>query len=217
MISIATRSLAAAIVALGLTAPALAAAEAEAEHGHTHIGGPQTPGQQRAAEDPTEVSLDLATFTFVVFLLVLAILWKFAWGPISEALERREHSIAEHIAAAERSHEEAKQLLAQHEAKLAGAAAEVRELIEEARRDAEVTRQQILAEAKAGADAERQRAVRDIESATDSALKSLAERSATLAVELAGKIVQTKLSSDEHNRLIQEALAKFPQGEPARN
>jgi F-type H+-transporting ATPase subunit b len=206
------------VAVVGLAARAdAAAAEAEGDHAHSHIGGPQTPELQKKAEDPTEVSLDLATFTFVVFLLVLAILWKFAWGPISEALERREHTIAEHIAAAERSHEEAKQLLAQHEAKLTAAAAEVRELIEEGRRDAEVSKQQILAEAKAGADAERQRAVRDIESATDSALKSLAERSATLAVELAGKIVQTKLSADEHSRLIQEALAKFPQGEPARN
>jgi F-type H+-transporting ATPase subunit b len=193
------------------------AADKHDEHGHVHIGGPQTPEDQKLAEDPTEVSLDLATFTFIVFLLVLAILWKFAWGPISAALEKREHSIAEHIAATQRAHEEAKQMLAAYEAKLTGAAGEVRELIEEARRDAEVTKQQILAEAKAGADAERQRALRDIEAATDSALKSLAERSATLAVELAGKIVQSKLSSDEHNRLIQDALARFPKAEPARN
>ena len=197
-----------------LTAPLLAADD----HGdHSHIGGPQTADEAKLAADPTEVSLDLATFTFVVFLLLLAILWKFAWGPISEALERREHGIAENIAAAQRSHVEAKVMLAQYETKLAGAAAEVRELIEEARRDAEVTKQQILAEAKAGADAERQRALRDIEAATDSALKSLAERSATLAVDLAGKIVQTKLSPDEHNRLIQEAVSRFPQGAPGRN
>jgi F-type H+-transporting ATPase subunit b len=193
-------------------------ARAADDHGdHAHIGGPQTPADAALAADPTEISLDLATFTFVVFLLLLAILWKFAWGPISAALEKREHSIAEHIAATQRAYDEAKQTLAAHEAKLAGAAAEVRELIEEARRDAEVTKQQILAEAKSGADAERQRALRDIEAATDSALKSLAERSATLAVELAGKIVQSKLSADEHSRLIQDALARFPKAEPARN
>ena len=83
-------------------------------------------------------------------------------------------------------------------------------MMEEARRDAEHTRQTILAEAKSGADAERARSLRDIESATDAALETLAERSAQLAVELAGKILKFKLSSDDHARLIQEALAKFP-------
>src|SRR5215213_4480103 len=84
-------------LSLALFSAPLRAAEQHGEH--THIGGPQTPAEQKLAEDPTEISLDLATFTFVVFLLLLAILWKFAWGPISAALERREHTIAEHIAA----------------------------------------------------------------------------------------------------------------------
>ena len=89
--------------------------------------------------------------------------------------------------------------------------------MEEARRDAEHTKQAILAEAKAGAEAERNRALQDIETATDQALKSLAERSAELAVELAGKILQSKLSAADHARLIQEAMAKFPQSTASSN
>ena len=71
--------------------------------------------------------------------------------------------------------------------------------------------------AKAGADAERVRALRDIESAADAAVKSLAERSTELAVELAGKIVQSKLTKDDHARLIEEAMAKFPTATPSTN
>ena len=103
------------------------------------------------------------------------------------------------------------------EKKLAGAAKEVRDLLDEARRDAEHTKQEILTEAKAGADAERARALRDIEAAADAAVKSLAERSTELAVELAGKIVQTKLNKDDHARLIEEAMAKFPASTPGSN
>ena len=127
-----------------------------------------------------------------------------------QALEGREQNIANHIADAERIHQEAKALLAQYEQKLAAAASEVREMMEQARRDAELARQTILAEAKAGAEAERVRALHEIESATDAALESLSERSAQLAVELAGKILKFKLTSDDHARLVQEALAKFP-------
>lgn len=177
------------------------------EHAHDHIGaGNASPDLSK----PEEFKQDLAFFTFVVFLVLLAILWKFAWGPIIEALERREKMVADHIAQAELNHAEAKRLLAEYERKLDAAAGEVRELMEEARRDAEKTKQSILAEAKAGAEAERVRALRDIDSATDAALESLSKRSADLAVDLAGKILQTQLSPADHARLISEAMAKFP-------
>ncbi len=193
------------------------AAHADADHGSDHGGGDHGHGDHIGLADagldvqkPEEIRSDLAFFTFVVFLCLLAVLWKFAWGPIVAALERREAAVAEHIAQAERNHEQAKLLLAEYEQRLAGAANEVRELLEEARRDAEHTKQSILAEARQGAEAEKARALREIESAADAALETLAERSSQLAVDLAGKIVAAHLSKDDHARLIQEAVAKFP-------
>ena len=162
------------------------------------------------ANDPLSISTDLALWTLIVFVVLLVVLRKFAWGPIIGGLEKRESTIADHIAEAERNHLEAKRLLSQHEQKLNEAAAEVRELMEQARREAEQARQAILAEAKQGADAERTRALHDIEAAADQAMESLAERSAQLAVELAGKILKSKLTSEDHDRLIQEAISKFP-------
>jgi F-type H+-transporting ATPase subunit b len=160
---------------------------------------------------------DLALFSLIVFVVLLIVLRKFAWGPIMASLEERERGIADHIAQAQRNHAEAKQVLVDYEQKLAGAAAEIRDLMETARRDAEHNRQSILAEAKTAADAERARALRDIESAADSAMEALAEGSAQLAVDLAGKILQAKLSKDDHAKLIQDALAKFPSGASSNN
>ena len=175
------------------------------------------PGFSGNSSDPLSIDPDLALFTLLVFVILLIVLGKFAWKPIIEALERREQGIADHIAEAERNHNEAKALLAQYEQKLGLAANEVRELLEEARRDAEHTRQSIVAEAKAAAEGERVRALNEIETATDAALKSLAERSAELAVELAGKILQTKLTAADHQRLIQDAMAKFPESTASKN
>ena len=180
-------------------------AAAELEHAAT-----TDPSHSSASTDPLSFDPDLAIFTFIVFVILLVVLRKFAWGPIMEALERREHNIAEHITQAERNHEQARQLLADYELRLAGAANEVRELLDEARRDAEATKQSILVEARQGAEAEKARALRDIETATDAALETLAERSSKLAVDLAGKIVSAQLSKDDHARLIQDAVAKFP-------
>jgi F-type H+-transporting ATPase subunit b len=156
-------------------------------------------------------------WTLIVFVILLAVLWKFAWGPIAAGLDKREHGIADNIASAARLQEEAKSLLAQYEAKLDSAADEVRKVLDEGRRDAEHVKQSILAEAKAAADAERTRSLREIETATDAALQSLAERSAKLAVNLAGKIVRTNLSPGDHERLIQEAVEKFPSSSPSNN
>ena len=102
--------------------------------------------------NPLAVDVDLAICTAIVFFVLLGVLGKFAWPAIVAALDEREQKIANNIAAAEAKHEEAKALLAAHEAKLAAAADEVRELLEEARRDAEHTKSQIIDEAKKAAE-----------------------------------------------------------------
>ena len=178
------------------------------------------PGAGAAAAskpDPLSFDPDLAIFTAVVFLLLLAILGKFAWKPIIEGLEKRERHIADNIAAAERAGEEARRTMAEYQAKLASAADEVRGMLEEARRDAEHTKQEIVAEAKAAASAEHDRQMREIRTATDSALKQLAEQSATLATDLAGKIIRQKLNPQDHQKLIREAVEKFAARQPSRN
>ncbi|HUY37155.1 MAG TPA: F0F1 ATP synthase subunit B [Pirellulales bacterium] len=191
-----------------------ATAADEAGHGHGHH---QEIGTQGVSKEPSEFKGDLAIFTFIVFLLLLAILWKFAWGPISAGLEKREHGIAEHIAAAQRSHEEAKRLLAEYEHKLASAHDDVRAILDEARRDAAQTHQEILAQARIDAVAEMDRAKREVETARDQALKQLVETSANLAVELAGRIVRAELTPAKHAQLINEVVAKFPKHDPSRN
>lgn len=173
--------------------------------------------EPKEAPSAVDFKTDLAVYTFFVFLGLLLVLTKFAWGPIVAGLQKREQGIADNIAAAQRSYDEAKQYLAEYERKLAGAANEVRMMLDEARRDAELAKQEIIAEAKAAAQLEQQRGVREVRTATDQALKELSERSTNLAVELAGKIVQQQLKPSDHARLVQEAMTKFTMNGPSAN
>lgn len=201
-------------------APSAHNAEAEHIEGHDHGHGHDEPGHPKPGSPVLrvdEIRADLAFWTFIVFVLLLAVLWKFAWAPIAAALDKREQTIHDQLAAAERSHDEAKAMLAEYERKLASAAEEVKAMLEEARRDAEYTKQQILAEAKAGSDAERARSLREVEAATDAALKQIAEQGANLAVDLAGRIVGAKLTPAEHSKLISDAMVKFRTGSPSQN
>lgn len=168
-------------------------------------------------EDVSALASDLSLYTFAVFLLLLAILSKWAWPSISAALVEREKRIERAISDAAAKHEQAKQLLAEHEARLAGAAAEVRALLEEARRDAEATKTQIVSEARTAAQQERDRALRDIDQATDAAMNRLAETSANLAVELAGKAIRETINPAKSQELVREALRRLGESSPSKN
>ena len=182
-----------------------------------HSEGAHGDDAQSGDPNPLAVDPDLAIWTVVVFGVLLFVLNKFAWPAISSALDERESRIEDNIAAAATKHEEAKQLLAQHEAKLAEASGQVRELLEEARRDAEHTKAQILEEAKQAANAERERAILEVDRATEAAVQQLAETSANLAVDLASKVVQTNVTQDQQSQLVRDALAMLAQSGPSDN
>ncbi|NBU41536.1 MAG: ATP synthase F0 subunit B [Planctomycetia bacterium] len=189
-------------------------------HGHGHapeIGhNPPHGVSQKDFESPAWFQTDLALWSFAVFLLLLFLLTKFAWNPILEGLEKRERGIAETIAATQQANHEAKRMLASYERRLAEAADEVRGMLDEARRDAEATRQSIVAEARRAADDEQARAKREIGIARDEALSAIAERAGQLAVGVAGKFLREKLSADEQARLVRDSVAAI-QSTPSRN
>lgn len=195
-----------------------AAHEGDADHGGHAGGHGHELGHGNAHESlmsPSELQADLAIYSLFVFLVLMALLAKFAWPQIAEALDQRERAITDNIAAAQEKHDQAAALLAEHQAKIDAAADEVREMLEEARRDAEATKTQIVSEAREAADAERQRALRDIENAKDGAVKNLAEQSAALAVDLASKVVRQEISGDRQSEIVREALGLMGTGSNA--
>ena len=161
-------------------------------------------------ESPEEFKSDLAIWTLVIFGLLLLILMKFAWKPIIQGLDQREQSISGSIDEAQRIKQDAQKILADYEQKLAAAADEVREMLEEARRDADLTKQRVVAEAQEAAAAERDRALREIELAKYNALHELSDKSVTEAFHLAGNVVRRELSREDHSDLIQDTLERFP-------
>lgn len=204
------------VCGFAVTATVLAGT-ARAEDGKAAAEGEEGGLGKIFTEPPLRWANDAAIYTALVFLILFLILWRFAWGPISDGLHKREQGIVDNIAAAQRQNEEAKVMLSQYEAKLAAAASEVRELLEEARRDAEHTKDEIVASARKEAQAERDRALGEINTARDQALKDLAERSADMAVDLAGRIMHARLTKDDHAALIREAVGSFVKVEHGNN
>ncbi len=183
----------------------------EAPHGAHH--DPYDLSHQNAGKQlnsPSEFKSDLAIWTFVVFLLLLALLRRFAWGPIVDGLDRREAGIAARIKEAQANAEKAAAQLAQYEAQLAAAAEEARELMAQARKDAEAARERVVSEAQQAAQRERERAVEDITAAKNAALQDITEHSVDLAVVMAGRLMDRNMTADDRSNLIREALEQLP-------
>ena len=156
-------------------------------------------------------NVGLAIWLAIAFFLLMIVLGKYAWGPITAALAERETTIEESMTRAERALAEAKQLQADNEA---------------ARRDAERQAQTILREAKEQADAQRaadldktraelarmqETARADIEREKQQALSELRSEVAALAVGAAEKILGREVDASAQSALVDDFIAELPQ------
>lgn len=151
----------------------------------------------------------LIVWTIVTFVLLLAILWKFAWNPILGALEARELAIKQTIDDAERLQAEAAALLEEHRAQLAQARAEGNRLLDEARQVGEKMKADILEKARSEAEKVVERAHRQLELETEQAIQTIRAEMADLALRAAEKVLERSLTGDDHRRLAEEAIAEI--------
>jgi F-type H+-transporting ATPase subunit b len=158
---------------------------------------------------PAEWRYELTIATMVVFLLLLALLGKFAWGPIAQGLDKREQHIAGMIADAERNAKESEMRLRELEARLAAQAEEARQTLSAARREGELVKEKMVAEAQAAAQQEKDRALVEIRSAKNQALQEIAQKSVNTAVALATNIIRREVRPEDHSKLINDSLSTF--------
>jgi F-type H+-transporting ATPase subunit b len=147
-------------------------------------------------------------WSVVVFFLLLAILWKTAWGPIMHALEEREHKIQKTIDDAELKNKEAIAKVAEYEKKINTAKDEAAAIIAEGKRDVEKLKAEILAEANVEAGKTLERAKREIGLAKDAAVAELRDKMVGLTAQIATRVIEREVKADDHTRFISEALQK---------
>jgi F-type H+-transporting ATPase subunit b len=145
-------------------------------------------------------------WSLLTFFAVLVVLGKFAWRPILGALQKREDFIRDSLVHAKRDREEAELRLKEYTDKIVAARVEATAIVEEGRRDGDVLRQKLEVDGKAEAKAILERARREIQIATDSAVKELYSLTAKLATDVAAKIIRKELNPREHERLIEESI-----------
>ena len=156
-----------------------------------------------------EPEFGLSIWTIVVFLLVLWVLWKFAWGPILGALDSRESGIRESIESARKMREEADSLLAEQRKELAEARRQAQEIVSEGREAGERVRKEIEEKARQESDRMLERARTEIERERDRALETIRTEAVDLALAAAERILAEKLDAETDRRLVEGYLREL--------
>jgi F-type H+-transporting ATPase subunit b len=185
--------------------------KAEAEPGHSPAAAPAGhAAESEAKSNPMEIQPALAVWTVVVFLGLLWVLKRFAWGPLSQALHQREEHLEHCLLQTEKARNESEQLLAEHRRLMAQADERVRSLLDKAQKDAQASADEIVKAAQTEAEAARDRAQRDIATARDQALAEIWSQTANVAVSVAGRVLSKELDENEHRRLLDQAIKELP-------
>ncbi|MGE0479166.1 MAG: F0F1 ATP synthase subunit B [Phycisphaerae bacterium] len=177
--------------------------------GGAHAATAATDGHETHKPNPFAGDLGNVVFTLGIFLILLTVLGKAAWKPLLQSQQQREDAIRGALEHAQRERRDAAELLKQYAAQLDRARQEATAIVDEGKRDAEAVRRRIHDEARREADEMIARARREIQLATDAAVKSVYDQAADLAVQVAGRIIHKELRPDDHRALVSESLERM--------
>jgi F-type H+-transporting ATPase subunit b len=152
--------------------------------------------------------LGLMIWTLVVFLFTMYVLSKVAFPRIQEALDKRANAIRESIEHAEKTREEADEILEEYRGRLKEAREQADDIVARARKAAESTTAQATNEGREKREELLAAARRDIEAETRRSLERIRREVADLTVLTTEKVTRKSLSGDDQRRLIDEALAE---------
>jgi F-type H+-transporting ATPase subunit b len=159
-----------------------------------------------AAVNAGHVNFGDIIFQLVMFLILLALLKKFAWGPLMGIMKQREDHISSEINAAENSRLEAQKVLEEQRSLLKEARTEAQNLIESARKQGDIQREEIVVAARAESERIKEAAKLEIEQQKEKAVAAIREQVASLSVLIASKVIERELSAQDQDQLINEYI-----------
>lgn len=154
---------------------------------------------------PNLAELIPALISFAIVFFVLA---KFAWPAISQMLDQRADTIRESLERAENAKVEAERLLEEYKHTMAEARREAGTILQQAKQSAETTRSEAYAKATAEYDDMILKAREAIDGEKRAAIAELQRSVADLSIAVAGKLIGTELSKEDHLKVIEKYVSE---------
>ena len=151
----------------------------------------------------------LFIWTIFTFLVLLALLSKFAWRPLLQALETRQEMIKKSLDDAEQAKTELQQVQEESNRIVAKARVDADAIITASRADAAKLQEELRAKARTEADGIIKNAERQIQQQTDQSLAQIRGEAVDLSLMIASKLIQRNLSKEDNDTLIEDALKQI--------
>ncbi len=193
------------LLAIQEHAPPPAAAQAAGEHG-AGAGG----------FSPFDINTGLIFWTVLIFLILMALLWKFAWPSILKSVEERERKIEKQLQDAERANAEAQRLLEEHRKQIATGRHEAQDILAKAKTVAQKERETLLAKAREEYDALLSRARKDIDAEKEKAILALRREAVELSIAAASRVIEANLDTEANRKLVSDFLESLSKAEKQR-
>jgi F-type H+-transporting ATPase subunit b len=166
-------------------------------------------------KNPLLPALNELVWGTISLALLLLILWRTGvFRNIRTALGERTERIQGELERAEHERQEAQALLERYREQLAEARQEAARILEEARKNAENVRRDLLARAEADASRVVERASEEIQGERNRAISEIRGEAAALALDLAGRVIGESMDDERHRRLVERYIEQVgPRGE----
>jgi len=142
----------------------------------------------------------------LIFLVMLGVLYRFAWGPLLKILNERRTRIAQGVEATQKALQELEAAEKERQAKLEEARREAQAILDRIAKQGEDLRKELEAKAREQAEALIAKARAEIQQERQKAVQDLRSQVADLAVMAAGRIIGESLDAKKHRELIERTI-----------
>ncbi len=145
---------------------------------------------------PFDINGGVIIWTVVIFLILLAGLWRLGYPELLRMVEERERRIKKQLEEAEKANAEAQRLLDEHKKEIAAAHNQAQEIL-----------------AKAKSVSEKERASKDIDAEKEKAIQALRREAVDLSIAAASRVIEANLDTDANRKLVTEFLESLGKAE----
>ncbi|HFV7388110.1 TPA: F0F1 ATP synthase subunit B [Staphylococcus aureus] len=142
----------------------------------------------------------------LTFIVLLALLKKFAWGPLKDVMDKRERDINRDIDDAEQAKLNAQKLEEENKQKLKETQEKVQKILEDAKVQARQQQEQIIHEANVRANGMIETAQSEINSQKERAIADINNQVSELSVLIASKVLRKEISEQDQKALVDKYL-----------
>jgi len=151
----------------------------------------------------------LYIWTIVTFLVLVALLAKFAWRPLLAVLDERQQAIRKSLDDARQAKQDLERVHAESAKILEQARKEAESIVASTRTDVNQFREEMRLKAREEAAGIVKNAERQIELETARALQQIRHEAVDLSVTIASKLLQRNVSKDDNARLIEDTFKQI--------